>query len=55
MIIELDDYRPHSNYSMICICGKTWIATAISGIAQLECPQCGLFVEVDYTEDEEME
>ena len=46
-VINIDDYRPHSNARMKCDCGKEWIATYPSQCTELECPECSKMVKID--------
>jgi hypothetical protein len=43
-VVELDDFRPHSNAKMHCQCGYVWIATYPSVCNKLECPSCSTMV-----------
>jgi hypothetical protein len=45
-IIILDDFRPHSNASMLCICGCYWIATYPATCEKLQCPNCSTMVKI---------
>ena len=39
-LIYLDDYRPWTNTTMKCSCGKYWIATHLQSCTHLQCPAC---------------
>ena len=46
-VINLDDYRPHSNCEMQCFyCNYIWIATYPSECKELECPSCGIMIKI---------
>lgn len=43
-VVDIDALRPHMTGPVVCLsCKKKWVAVALVGSLDLECPDCGLF------------
>jgi len=40
-VVWLGDYRPHITGDAIClVCNREWVAVALEGTVELQCPDC---------------